>query len=51
MSAYLFGFILLGIPAVLLVREIGHLIAARWYGVQVLRLSVGLGPEALGFTD
>jgi membrane-associated protease RseP (regulator of RpoE activity) len=51
MSAYFSGFILLSIPAVLFVHEIGHLIAARWYGVRVLRLSIGLGPEVLGFTD
>lgn len=44
-------FIFLGIPAVHLLHEIGHLIAARWYGVRVLRLSVGLGPELLGYTD
>ena len=25
--------------------------AARWCGVRVLRLSVGLGPEILGYTD
>ena len=40
-----------GVLAVLLTHELGHLIAARWYGVQVLRFSIGLGPEALGFTD
>jgi membrane-associated protease RseP (regulator of RpoE activity) len=41
----------LGIPIVLLVHEIGHLLAARWFGVRVLHLALGLGPEILGFTD
>lgn len=50
MSAFLLFFLLV-VPAVLLVHEIGHLMVARWCGVRVLRLSIGLGPELLGFTD
>jgi len=40
-----------GVLLVLSVHEIGHLMAARWCGVRVLRLSVGLGSEVFGFTD
>lgn len=40
-----------GFLAVLLVHEIGHLVAARWCGVRVLSISAGLGPEVIGFTD
>jgi membrane-associated protease RseP (regulator of RpoE activity) len=40
-----------GVLLVLSVREIGHLMAARWCGVRVLRLSVGLGSEVFGLTD
>lgn len=43
--------VICGFLVVLLVHEIGHLIAARWCGVRVLRISAGLGPEVLGFTD
>ena len=37
--------------AVLLVHEVGHFLVARWFGIRVLRLSVGIGPELIGFTD
>ena len=36
---------------VLLVHEAGHLLVARWFGIQVERLTIGFGPELLGFTD
>lgn len=36
---------------VLLVHEAGHLLVARWFGFQVISLTIGLGPELLGFTD
>ncbi|MGD0421233.1 MAG: site-2 protease family protein [Xanthobacteraceae bacterium] len=35
----------------LLVHELGHLLTARYFGVRVLALSVGIGPELLGITD
>ena len=28
-----------------IVHELGHLLAARYFGVRVLRISVGLGPK------
>src|SRR5665647_1033187 len=37
--------------AVLLAHELGHLIAARYLGVTVTSIAIGLGPEILGFTD
>jgi regulator of sigma E protease len=40
-----------GIPLVCLVHELGHLIAARWNGVQVISISVGLGRELVAFKD
>lgn len=36
---------------VLLAHELGHLIAARFLGVTVKSIAIGLGPEILGFTD
>jgi membrane-associated protease RseP (regulator of RpoE activity) len=52
MSAYSLCFILfLSVPTVLLVHEVGHLLTARWYGIPVLGLSIGFGPELLGLTD
>jgi membrane-associated protease RseP (regulator of RpoE activity) len=50
MLVYAF-FAFIGISAALVVHEVGHLIVARCYGVRVLRLSGGLGPEIAGFTD
>src|SRR5712671_5599487 len=41
----------LGLFGVLLVHELGHLVVARWYGVRVLSISVGFGPELIGLTD
>jgi membrane-associated protease RseP (regulator of RpoE activity) len=40
-----------GLLAVLFVHELGHLVAARHYGVKVRSLSVGFGPEIVGFSD
>jgi regulator of sigma E protease len=37
--------------AVLLVHEVGHFLVAQWFGIRVLSLSVGIGPELFGFTD
>jgi membrane-associated protease RseP (regulator of RpoE activity) len=36
---------------VLLAHELGHLVAARYLGVTVTSIAIGLGPEILGFTD
>src|SRR5215207_5777190 len=36
---------------VILVHELGHLAAARMYGVQVFCISIGFGPAIFGFTD
>jgi regulator of sigma E protease len=42
------GVLLLGI--VIFVHELGHFLAAKWRGVTVLKFSLGMGPEMLGFT-
>lgn len=42
------GLVLLGL--VIFVHELGHFIAAKWRGVRVLRFSLGMGPEMIGFT-
>jgi membrane-associated protease RseP (regulator of RpoE activity) len=36
---------------VLLAHELGHLIAARFLGITVTSISIGFGPEILGYTD
>lgn len=33
------------------VHELGHLLAARYFGVRVMTFSIGFGPELYGFTD
>ena len=35
----------------LVVHELGHLSAARFLGIEVSGVSVGFGPEVVGFTD
>ena len=35
----------------ILVRELGHLLDARMLSIGVTGLSVGFGPELIGFTD
>ncbi|MFB9269249.1 site-2 protease family protein [Bradyrhizobium erythrophlei] len=40
-----------GALGVLLVHELGHLLTARSFGFGVMALSVGLGPEIVGYTD
>jgi membrane-associated protease RseP (regulator of RpoE activity) len=35
----------------LFVHELGHLLTARYFGVRVLTVSVGIGPEIVGFSD
>jgi regulator of sigma E protease len=39
---------LLGI--VIFFHELGHFIAAKWRGVTVLKFSLGMGPEMIGFS-
>lgn len=39
---------LLGI--VIFFHELGHFLAAKWRGVTVLKFSLGMGPEMVGFT-
>jgi len=48
LSTVLPGLLLLGI--VIFVHELGHFIAAKWRGVTVIKFSLGMGPEMLGFT-
>lgn len=36
---------------VLLIHELGHLVIARFFGLKVSRLRVGLGPEMIGYKD
>jgi regulator of sigma E protease len=40
-----------GTFGVLLVHELGHLLTARFLGLKVSSLSIGLGPEIIGYTD
>jgi len=47
-GSFLPGILLLGI--VIFVHELGHFLAAKWRGVTVLKFSLGMGPEMLGFT-
>lgn len=42
------GVLLLGI--VIFVHELGHFLAAKWRGVTVLKFSLGMGPELIGFS-
>ena len=42
------GLVLLGL--VIFVHELGHFLAAKARGVRVLRFSLGMGPEMVGFT-
>src|SRR5216683_3939229 len=47
--ATLYG--LISIFAGIVVHELGHLLAARFLGIEVSGVSVGFGPEIVGFTD
>jgi membrane-associated protease RseP (regulator of RpoE activity) len=49
--ALYYTILLTGLIGVLFIHEFGHLLAARYYGIKVLSLSVGLGPELISFTD
>ncbi|MBK7369338.1 MAG: site-2 protease family protein [Candidatus Eisenbacteria bacterium] len=48
LSTVLPGILLLGI--VIFFHELGHFLAAKWRGVTVLKFSLGMGPEMVGFT-
>ncbi len=48
LSTVLPGLVLLGV--VIFVHELGHFLAAKWRGVTVIKFSLGMGPEMLGFT-
>lgn len=48
LSTVLPGILLLGI--VIFFHELGHFIAAKWRGVTVLKFSLGMGPEMIGFS-
>lgn len=48
LSTILPGLLLLGI--VIFVHELGHFLAAKWLGVTVVKFSLGMGPEMIGFT-
>ena len=45
------GYGIISIATVIIVHELGHLLAARWLGIEVSGVSIGFGPEILGFTD
>ena len=47
LSTILPGILLLGI--VIFIHELGHFIVAKWRGVTVVRFSLGMGPEMVGF--
>jgi membrane-associated protease RseP (regulator of RpoE activity) len=47
--ATLYGVI--SVFAGIVVHELGHLLAARFLGIEVSGVSVGFGPEIVGFTD
>jgi membrane-associated protease RseP (regulator of RpoE activity) len=48
LSTVLPGILLLGI--VIFFHELGHFIAAKWRGVTVIKFSLGMGPEMIGFS-
>lgn len=48
LSSVLPGILLLGI--VIFFHELGHFLAAKWRGVTVLKFSLGMGPEMIGFS-
>jgi len=43
--------LLVGAFLALWVHELGHLVMARFFGLKVSSLSVGLGPEMIGYKD
>lgn len=47
----LIAVLLLVVVAVLFVHELGHLVVARYFGMKVLSLKIGFGPQVISFTD
>jgi membrane-associated protease RseP (regulator of RpoE activity) len=45
------SYVVISAVAGILVHELGHLVAARMLSIRVAGLSVGFGPELIGFTD
>lgn len=45
------SYVVISAVAGILVHELGHLLAARMLSIRVAGLSVGFGPELIGFTD
>jgi membrane-associated protease RseP (regulator of RpoE activity) len=45
------SYAVISVIAGILVHELGHLLAARMLSIKVTGLSVGFGPELIGFTD
>lgn len=43
--------VVVAICVVIMVHELGHLVAARLQGVEVRSISVGFGPEIFSFHD
>jgi membrane-associated protease RseP (regulator of RpoE activity) len=50
-SIIIFAYTVISAVAGILVHELGHLLAARMLSIRVTGLSVGFGPELIGFTD
>lgn len=48
LSTILPGVLLLGI--VIFVHELGHFLVAKWRGITVVKFSLGMGPEMIGFS-
>jgi membrane-associated protease RseP (regulator of RpoE activity) len=44
-------YLVISVFAGVVVHELGHLLAARFLGIEVSGLSIGFGPEIVGFTD
>ena len=44
-------YLVISVFAGVVVHELGHLLAARFLGIEVSALSIGFGPEIVGFTD
>ncbi len=43
-------FFILLIGPLIFFHELGHFVAARWFGVGVTKFSIGMGPKLFGFT-
>ena len=43
-------FFILLIGPLIFFHELGHFLAARWFGVGIIKFSIGMGPKLFGFT-